>query len=160
MGKYIRRAIKYFIYLVVLFILIYVVMSLTGMTQQMNSPELLWSFVRSKNGLFMIVAIVVLAVLYPKSGFVKREVKLNMEDQKERNILFSVFDTSGFHLIRENAGELVFRARSPFKRLALLYEDDIVVTKDTRSIVLEGSRRSVVHISFRLDSFLLNKDKE
>ena len=62
--------------------------------------------------------------------------------------------SEGFKPVRESEHEMVFRADSLFKRLTLLFEDEIRVTQTGEWITIEGIRRGVARVYYRLQSYL------
>ena len=125
MKTHIVRAVKYLIWLALLFTLVFAL---------------------------MISTIVVLALLYPRFGFTRRSVRADLKADRER--ILQTLHTSGYSLVAESEGTMIFRASSPLKRALLLWEDRIAVTADGESITLDGIRKEVVRAEFRLKSFL------
>lgn len=87
----------------------------------------------------MIATIVVLALLYPRFGFTRRSVRADLKADRER--ILQTLHTSGYSLVAESEGTMIFRASSPLKRALLLWEDRIAVTADGESITLDGIRK-------------------
>lgn len=153
MKRYLTRATKYFVYLVVLFALIYGVMLSTRTT--LITPDAFWLFLASPRGLLMFGAIVGLALLYPRSGFVSRAVRLDMD--RDREAVMKAFGLSGFALTEEKDGKMVFRAASPVKRALMLYEDEVVLDYGRVPAEIEGNRKAVIRVVYRMDTFLKNR---
>ena len=124
--KYLIRSVKYFIALCVLYLIIMALMLLTN-TSVLTPSETFSALVHSTRGQVLIVAVVLLSALYPKFGFKP---------------------------VRESEHEMVFRADSLFKRLTLLFEDEIRVTQTGEWITIEGIRRGVARVYYRLQSYL------
>ena len=99
------------------------------------------------------MAIVVLAATYPKFGFVVRRVEGDVV--KHRAQIENAFRTEGFRLVGEQNGVLHFRGDGVLKRLTLLFEDDVVVYQEGDTIVIDGIRRGVARIAYRLDGYLI-----
>ena len=114
--------------------------------------EALHELFDSSRGMLMIATIVVLALLYPRFGFTRRSVRADLKADRER--ILQTLHTSGYSLVAESEGTMIFRASSPLKRALLLWEDRIAVTADGESITLDGIRKEVVRAEFRLKSFL------
>ena len=151
MKTYIVRAAKYLSWLALLFALVFALMVSTG-TSRVGAGEALHELFGSSRGMLMIVAIVVLALLYPRFGFTRRSVRADLRADRER--ILQTLHASGYSLAAESEGEMTFRASSPLKRALLLWEDRITVTADGDSITLDGIRKEVVRAEFRLRSFL------
>ena len=149
MKTHIVRAVKYLIWLALLFTLVFALMISTG-TSRVGAGEALHELFGSSRGMLMIATIVVLALLY--FGFTRRSVRADLKADRER--ILQTLHTSGYSLVAESEGTMIFRASSPLKRALLLWEDRIAVTADGESITLDGIRKEVVRAEFRLKSFL------
>ena len=142
-GKtYIVRSLKYLVWLLLLFTLVFTLMLATG-TSRADAGRDLAELFGSQRGRLMLAVIVVVAAFYPKVGFA-------------RELILSTFRANGFSLVREQDGTMVFRASSPLKRALLLWEDRIAVTDAGGSVVLDGIRKEVVKAEFRLRSHIEN----
>ena len=62
--------------------------------------------------------------------------------------------SEGFSLRSEVDGVMTFRADNWGKKLSLLWEDEIKVEQYEQWIRIEGIRRGVARVQYRLDSFL------
>lgn len=149
--KYLIRSVKYFIALCVLYLIIMALMLLTN-TSVLTPSETFSALVRSTRGQVLIVAVVLLSALYPKFGFIRRQEIGSL--RKNREQILNAFVSEGFKPVRESEHEMVFRADSLFKRLTLLFEDEIRVTQTGEWITIEGIRRGVARVYYRLQSYL------
>lgn len=138
--KYLIRSVKYFIALCVLYLIIMALMLLTN-TSVLTPSETFSALVHSTRGQVLIVAVVLLSALYPKFGFIRRQEIGSL--RKNREQILNAFVSEGFKPVRESEHEMVFRADSLFKRLTLLFEDEIRVTQTGEWITIEGIRRGV-----------------
>ena len=149
--KYLIRSVKYFIALCVLYLIIMALMLLTN-TSVLTPSETFSALVHSTRGKVLIVAVVLLSALYPKFGFIRRQEIGSL--RKNREQILNAFVSEGFKPVRESEHEMVFRADSLFKRLTLLFEDEIRVTQTGEWITIEGIRRGVARVYYRLQSYL------
>lgn len=149
--KYLIRSVKYLIALTVLYLAVLLLMTLTR-TSLLTPAETLTMLAHSTRGQVLIAAIVVLAALYPRFGFVRRRIAGNLQTDREQ--IVRAFEAEGFVLHREQPDELVFRGGSLLKRLGLLFEDEIRVTQQGPKLQLDGIRRGVARIAYRLGSYL------
>ena len=139
-GKtYIVRSLKYLVWLLLLFTLVFTLMLATG-TSRADAGRDLAELFGSQRGRLMLAVIVVVAADF--TG--------------DRELILSTFRANGFSLVREQDGTMVFRASSPLKRALLLWEDRIAVTDAGGSVVLDGIRKEVVKAEFRLRSHIEN----
>ena len=151
MKTYLIRSLKYLIWLFILFTVILTVMVATG-TSRLDAGESVTELFMTSRGQMMLIVIVVLALLYPRFGFTSRDVRANMPADRER--LIQIFETSGFVLVAEEGSRMVFRARTPLKKAMLLWEDRITVESDEKYVKLDGIRKEVVRLEFRLKPVL------
>lgn len=148
---YIIRSIKYLIWLMLLFILLFLLMLATE-TSQVDAGQSIHELFNTRRGQLMLGVIVVLAALYPKFGFTQRTVPADLTANRE--LILKTFHANNYTLIEEQGNVLIFRASSPLKRVLMMGEDRITVTGQGNSIVITGIRIEVVKAEFRLKSFL------
>ena len=129
MKKYIVRSLKYFFALCVLCIALMGLMLMTG-TSALSLDDTLYVMLHTDRYLMLFAAIVALAAVYPRFGFVVRRV----EGDKD--------------------GVMTFRADNFGQKLMLLGEDEIKVSQYGQWIVLDGIRRGVARVQYRLDSYI------
>ena len=148
---YFIRSVKYFFALCVLCIALMALMLATG-TSALSLDDTLYVMFRTTRYLTLLGAIVVLAALYPRFGFVVRSVEGDM--QRHRAQILNAFGAAGFSIESEADGRMIFRAEGFPHRLLLLFEDRIEVSQEGPRIVVAGIRRGVARIVYRLDSYL------
>lgn len=156
-GQYIRRSVGYLIKLVALVAVLYLLMYVTGSTR-VSADALLREMFSSQRGVLLAAALVVLAALYPYFGYVKRSLRADLGTN--RSDIIEAMHKSGYILSPgsiDDSVRLVFRADSFFKRLLMSFEDAITVTAaDDGSVTIEGPRKTVVPVQFRIDTSLNN----
>lgn len=151
MKQYLIRAVKYLIWLTLLFIVVFLLMILTG-GSQVGPAESLHLLFGSSRGTIMICAIVFLALLYPRYGFVRREIRADLPTN--RAAILEAFSRSGYRLTEESAAGMVFRAATGWKRALLLGEDTLRIVPTPAGFIIEGLRREAVKVEFRLKPLL------
>ncbi len=154
MNRYLIRSLKYLLWLVILLALIFVLMTLTG-TSRYGADESLHQLFGTSRGAMMICAIVLLALLYPRFGFVRRVLRADLGANRE--VILEAFARNAYKLVSENERGMAFRAVKPLKKWMLLGEDTIAVVPAPEGFALEGIRREVVNVEFRLKPFLILK---
>lgn len=154
-GKYIRRALGYFVKIVALVIGIYALLWVTGSSN--ISAEAFWSeLFTSRRGLLLWGAVLAVSLLYPLYGFVRRTVKADVVADWEE--IHRAFIVAGYNKGESQGGVTVFRVSSPVRRLIMFGEDIITVTDNgDGTITLDGIRKEVVQIEFRIHTFVDNK---
>ncbi len=151
MKRYLLRSVKYFAALCVLCVVLMGAMLLTG-TSQLTARETLCLLFHSDRFVVLGIAIVALAATYPRFGFMTRRVEGDVE--RHRTQIETAFRRAGFRLVGEEEGELLFRGDGFLKRLLLLFEDEIRVRQYGQWIELEGIRRGVARVAYRLESYV------
>lgn len=153
MKKYLIRFAKYFVALCVLLVAIMALNRAMGST--LTIRETFYVMFHTTRGLLLPVVVVVLALCYPRFGFIVRRVEGDTELDREQ--IVNAFRSAGFSLRREEEGTLFFRADGFVQKLLLLWEDEIRVSQYGQWIELDGIRRGVARVQYRLDSYLQMK---
>lgn len=148
---YWRRAVKYMVRLLVLVFALIAVMVATGMTRTGADGNLADVFMTPK-ALLLFAIIVLWSLVYPKLGFIRQPLKMDFNAGKEQ--IQKVFSDNGFVLVEQKDNEMIFRMSSPLRRTLALWEDRIVVSATDGGIEMEGMRKEVARIEFRLQPFL------
>ncbi|MFR9602763.1 MAG: hypothetical protein SNG02_02700 [Rikenellaceae bacterium] len=146
--SYFKRAFKYFALLCITYFAMVYGMSFTGL-MVLTPEETFMALVSSSRGIVMIVAILALSFSYPVFGFMRQEVSGDM--QKHREQIMAAFAANSFKLVSEQSGEMVFGCDNFIKKITFLYEDKITVSQVGDKLVLEGIRRAVPYIIYRLE---------
>ncbi|MBR4755513.1 MAG: hypothetical protein IK076_01070 [Bacteroidales bacterium] len=150
--KYLRRAVKYFFWFALILAITLTVMVALGLVEA--DPKDM--FREGTKSLWQIAALfVILAAIYPLSGFRKKEIYVPAGDTEVRDKLVKLMENKGYVLEKEEGDDLCFRLRTSFGRWMKMLEDRITVTIEPGSLVLEGLRRDVVRIASFLE-FKLN----
>jgi len=159
MNTYLRRAAKYFCLLSVVYLAVMAVMYYTGTMAQPLADTfgetLRLQLLGTLRGRTMLAAVLVLALAYPRFGFISRRVEGDIEEHRTQ--IVNAMKACGFTLSdkgEENGEELLFRGDGMLKRLTLLYEDEIRVSQYGQWIELSGIRRGVVKAAWRLEGYL------
>lgn len=156
MKKHLIRSVKYFVALCVLYLVVMALMFVTN-TSLLTPAETFRALVHSTRGQVMIAAMLLLSALYPRFGFISRQVVGHLMSDREQVV--NAFAAEGFRPVRESEYEIVFRGDTLPRRLSLLFEDEIRVTQNGEWIVIEGIRRGVARVYFRLENHLNRKER-
>lgn len=148
---YWRRAVKYMVRLLVLVFALIAVMVATGRARTGADGNLADVFMTPK-ALLLFAIIVLWSLVYPKLGFIRQPLKMDFNAGKEQ--IQKVFSDNGFVLVEQKDNEMIFRMSSPLRRTLALWEDRIVVSATDGGIEMEGMRKEVARIEFRLQPFL------
>lgn len=147
--KYFVRSLKYFFALCVLFVALTWLMTATS---ALTLEGVLYEMFHTDRYLRVMLVIIALAAAYPRFGFVVRKVEGDIEENREQ--IINAFRSAGFSLRSDENGVMTFRADSFGQKLLLLGEDEIKVSQYGQWIVLDGIRRGVARVQYRLDSYI------
>ncbi len=149
--KYIIRAIKYFLYISVIMVLLLGALVICGAV----SPDINVMFRNGYNSLLQIALMFFLvSMIYPKFGYTKRGAVLPGEYSEIRNGIISYMEGRKYRLESEVDENLTFRMISPVKRILRVGEDRITMTRDLAGYIIEGPSKDVVGIVTGLENKL------
>ena len=146
--KHIRRAVKYFIQVVVIFtVIIGALMLLKLVPSDVNVAfRNGWHSVGYIFGLFFVVSMV-----YPFFGYGKRKIRANGEPAEHRKSILEAMDTRGYKLVSEKDGEYRFCLKSPVARFFRIFEDAVTITPVLGGFEAEGLIRDLARVVASID---------
>lgn len=151
--KYILRSVKFLASIIVLYVAALWILERTG-ASMLPVRDSLGVLLLTWRGRILVAAVVVWAAVYPRVGFVTRTVAADFEADREQ--IVNAFIRSGYMQTGEKNGMLTFRAANVFRRLRLLFEDEVTVARSDNGVTLTGIRRSVAEAEMRLNTYLQN----
>lgn len=146
MKRYLSRAGKYSLQLLVLFVLIFSVMNIFE-TRKISLEMLL-----NKQGWILAGGLIFFSLLYPFFGFAKRTLTFDASNRSAD--VDRVMEMCGFKRVESTPNTMVYRAATPVKRFMLLYEDKITIQTIDGLSVMEGVRKEVFKASYRMSTFI------
>ena len=150
-----RRGAKYFLMLCVLYVVIVTVLCATGMSA-VPVERMGYELTRTWRGGLLLLMALGLAYTYPLTGFVRRKTEAAID--RDRDVIVSTFAAAGFVLTNESEQCMTFRAASAVRRLRLLWEDEIRVSRDAEGgSVIDGIRRVAVPVALRIEAAVRNR---
>lgn len=147
--RYLIRAVKYFFAFCVLYVGVVWLSILTQKGMDISVWNSISATMATERGRMLALAVVALSAAYPFFGFVKRSVKWDMATNADR--LVELFAAAGFALKEQREGKMIFKANNILDRLVMLFEDEIVVEQEGEQITLDGIRRGVAKVIYRLN---------
>ena len=147
--RYLIRAVKYFFAFCVLYVGVVWLSILTQKGMDISVWDSISATMATERGRMLALAVVALSAAYPFFGFVKRSVKWNMATDADR--LVEIFAAAGFALKEQGEGKMIFKANNILDRLVMLFEDEIVVEQQGEQLTLDGIRRGVAKVIYRLN---------
>ena len=154
--KYFLRAVKYYIFLIVLMSAILAALVLTGLAE----ANIETMFRGGYDSLWQIALLfAVIAAAYPRFGFVRKEFPADGSDQVCRDMIKDFMESRGYAAESENGDEMTFRRRSFFSRIPRFFEDRIAITAGAETVSVEGLRKDVFRIAAGLQ-YALSEEKD
>ena len=140
---YLRRALKYFIQITLLFAVIILVLMLSGMVSRDVAVAFRygWTSIAWIVGLFAVMALA-----YPFFGYQKRKVLLAGDPAEARAGIVEAMRGRGYVLESEADGQLKFHLSAPVNRIARFWEDTITLTPVLGGWEAEGLTRDLVRV--------------
>ena len=157
--KYAIRSLKYLILFCVLYVAMTWLSSISQYDGLVDVETLLRAQLGSERGLWLVVCMVVLALFYPRFGFVRRVVK-DVDIENDRIRIDNAMKLYGFKFAEVRDGVAIYRAEGLLRRITLLFEDEIVVRQVEGGVEIEGLRRTAVRIIYQLSAYIEHKERE
>lgn len=153
--KYVVRSLKYLVLLCVLYVALTYLMTFVEPTDATVWQQLL-KHLNTRNGLYMVIAFVLLAALYPKFGYMRSLIQ-ECDIKEDRVRIDNAMRIFGFRVEQEGGDCVVYRAEGIVHRLSLMFEDRIEVRAVEGGVELKGLRRSVARVALQLRSYINNR---
>lgn len=146
--RYFIRAVKYFIYFTLLFIVIMAILVLTGAAE----GDISTMFKGGYSALWKIALIfAVISAIYPSVGFIRKEAMIPGSWEEDKDAIKAFMAGRGYTLESEDTGTMSFRKKGT-GRFTRMYEDRIVFTAKIGGVGLEGMRKDVIRLAMGLES--------
>ena len=146
--KYIIRAIKYFFYFAIITTLIVLALVLIGAVE----GDLNTIFEGGYSALWKIaIFFAVVAAVYPKVGFVTREITVGRGWNDIREETVGYLKERRYVLESEKDGTATFRCRDIASRISKMYEDRITIVETPEGCEMEGLRKDVMKLAAGLE---------
>lgn len=153
--KYVVRSLKYLVLLCVLYVALTYLMTFVEPTDATVWQQLL-KHLNTRNGLYMVIAFVLLAALYPKFGYMRSLIQ-ECDIREDRVRIDNAMRIFGFRVEQEGDDCVVYRAEGIVHRLSLMFEDRIEVRAVEGGVELKGLRRSVARVALQIRSYINNR---
>ena len=140
---YLRRALKYFIQICLIFAIIIGALMLSGMV----SKDISVAFQHGWTSVWWILALIaVMSLAYPFFGYQKRKINVKGDPADYKDGIVQALGARNYVLEDDREGELKFRLSSPVNRAARMWEDRITLTPVLGGYVAEGLARDLVRV--------------
>ena len=156
--RYFIRSVKYLILLCVLYVALEWLMLFfapDATIEGLTLGEVLNYRLEHDRGMWLVVAFVGLAALYPLFGFMKMRLD-NCNYERDAIRLENAMRTFGFKLKEDRGNVKIYGADSILRRALLMFEDEIEVHIFESGIELRGLRRTVARVGYQLSAYIHN----
>lgn len=141
--RYLIRALKYYVQLMVILVLIIGVLVLAGFVES----DISQIFVNGYDSLWQITLMMaVFAAIYPRFGYSRRTAIVPGDDDEASAVLGRVMTAFGYEPVTGKGGEPVWRKRAFAPRLFRLWEDGVRVSRCISGFELEGPSKDITRI--------------
>lgn len=158
-ARYIKRALKQFIYYTIIVLIILAIVYLTSNRSLEYQDLSFFEVINQGNSLYKMLGLLLLfSFVYPLIGYTKKEVAFKGSLQDNYSQILTTFSNRGFELCESapthNSNQeqiLVFRKKSVLLRILRAFEDQVTLTYKGDSIAeIEGLRKEVLLIEAAL----------
>ena len=139
--KYLVRAIKYYLYLIIILALILAILVVFDFAE----GDISTMFVNGKDSIWQIAIIMaVFALIYPRFGYASRDVTVPGETSEIQPEIIKVMDRRGYKVSDLSGDDMIFIKRSPLDRAMKMWEDALTFVRTATGYSVEGHNREVV----------------
>ena len=146
---YLRRAVKYFIQITLLFVVIIAVLMLSGMVSKDVAVAFRngWTSIAYIFGLFAVMS-----AAYPYFGYGKRIIRATGDPAGHWPAIDAAMDARGYRKTADGK----YRLQSAFGRAARLWEDTVTITPVLGGFQAEGLVRDLARVVMSIDHKINN----
>ena len=155
--KYIARAFKYLLKLVLLFAVLFTIMHFTG-TSTLSADNFFADFFGSTRGQIFTAIVLLWCIYYPKFEYITREYAVDMSAR--RSSIMEAMQSLGMNLATEGEDVMIFRSASGLSRLWQMNEDAVEIRKTDNGVVISGSRKNVANAMYKIKLYAEREDNE
>ena len=143
MITYLRRALKYFIQITIIFAVIIGILMLTNMA----SKDINTAFRHGWQSVQMILgAFAVMSLIYPLFGYGKRTIRAEGEPSEHKAAIDAALQERGYVPAGDAPEACKYHLSSPVSRAARLWDDTITITPVLGGFEAEGLMRDLARV--------------
>lgn len=155
MNDYIRRAVKFLLYIAVIFVIVlYLIPMIAG--DKVYSLEEILHERRFKVFLAFIIAY---SFLFPLITFTRVKRHLNGSFEENRDVIETAFITYNYKKTEETSEKIVYRKKSVAGRLIQLGEDAITIYTKEDPVIISGNTKFVSRVNRMIDQLIQRKSE-
>ena len=160
MKKHIVRSLKYLVLLCVLYVGLVWIVYLADMSELSVHPwRQIEAQLQTSMGVWMVIAFVVLAALYPLFGFMRSHIE-GFDAEKDDVRLFNAMQLYGFKLKEDRGDVKIYKADNIIRSLTMLFEDKIEVRAVEGGVEFSGLRSKTARVVYQLQTYIYNSRYE
>lgn len=144
-----RRVVKYIVFYTVIILLMLLIVYFTSDNRSIT----FWELIRPQSQTNLIILILAFSAVYPFLGFSKKEVYTNRFSEQDKEAAIRIISESGFILISDQDGKMVFKSKRLTMRIFRVFEDLITLEYRDQTLTIEGMRRDIQRISSHLGHY-------
>lgn len=144
-----RRVAKYIVFYTVIILLMLLIVYFTSDNRSIT----FWELIRPQSQTNLIILILAFSAVYPFLGFSKKEVYTNRFSEQDKEAAIRIISESGFILISDQDGKMVFKSKRLTMRIFRVFEDLITLEYRDQTLTIEGMRRDIQRISSHLGHY-------
>jgi len=156
-DRYLIRAAKYFVLLIVLVVVLYALSYYFEQTP-MSVEEYIAMLRNDSRSKWMLPVFAVLALAYPAFGYMTRSLPISLE--KNRAGVDAAMAACDYAPSGEREGVLLYRATSAGRRMRTLWEDELEVWQEGDRTIIRGHRAAVVQVIYRSEIYMRKENGE
>ena len=158
-GKYLLRAVKYFIFIFVFFVILICIIFYTSQ----HDPGLMpWDMFKG-NEKNLLLFFIVFSFAYPFIGYGKREVVVGKHYEEHKAEIQNMLAEAHMNFVREDkdfeGSTMIYHHRNMFIRFMRLFEDTLKIRYINGVLQIDGIRADVVRFSHNIE-WIMQKAEE
>jgi hypothetical protein len=153
MINYIRRSVKFILYIAIVFALVLTLLPL--ITKEKPVFDSFSGLLRNDRFRVLIFLLFGYSIVYPMIAFTSIQRHLNGSFADNRHIFENVFRSMNYALVEETPERIVYRKKSALARFAQWWEDKIVIHIAETPVKLSGLRKALMRINRLIDQELM-----
>ena len=159
--KYIVRAVKYFLYITVIFtIVLWILACLTSHRFIFNVSEIVGTLVHGWGSVGLILGVfAAVAAIYPMLGYGKIQVAVGGSIAELKPYIDEYMLNRGYIFEKQTVDSISYRLVSGAGRMTRTWEDRVTLTQNAGGLVAEGLRKDVARIVSGLETRLGSKEE-
>jgi len=159
-GKYLLRAVKYFIFIFVFFVILICIVFYTSR----HDPSLMpWDMFKG-NEKNLLLFFIVFSFAYPFIGYGRREVVVGKHYEEHKAEIQNMLAEANMNFVREDkdfeGSTMIYHHGNMFIRFMRLFEDTLKIRYINGVLQMDGIRADVVRFSHNIEWIMQKAEEE